>query len=71
MTESVSFNIDEKAIGKIIGKLNVIDPDDNQSNVKYKLTNSDDRDHFKITRSGDISFLRFIFKSYLIKLIKS
>ena len=53
----ITFNHFENS-GKIIGKLNVIDPDDNQSNVKYKLTNSDDRDHFKITRSGDISFLR-------------
>ena len=44
--------------GKIIGRLDVTDPDDNQSNVKFKLTKSDDKDHFKITRAGDLAFLR-------------
>ena len=45
-------------LGKIVGRLNVSDPDENQSGVKYKLVKSDDKDHFKITRSGDIAFLR-------------
>ena len=45
-------------LGKIVGRLLVEDPDKNQSSVKYKLVKSDDKDHFKITRSGDIAFLR-------------
>ena len=54
----ITFNHFENA-GKIVGGLNITDPDNNQSNVKYKIINSDDGDHFKITRSGDIAFLRF------------
>ena len=46
------------SLGKIVGKLQVEDPDKDQSSVKYKLVKSDDKDHFKITRSGDIAFLR-------------
>ena len=45
-------------LGKIVGRLQVEDPDRNQSSVKYKLVKSDDKDHFKITRSGDVAFLR-------------
>ncbi len=44
--------------GKIVGKINVIDPDEDQSKVKYKLMKSDDSNLFKITRNGDLSFLR-------------
>jgi len=45
-------------LGKIVGRLQVSDPDKDQAGVKYKLTKSDDKDHFKITRSGDVAFLR-------------
>ena len=55
--KAVSFSHAEN-LGKIVGRLNVSDPDENQSGVKYKLVKSDDKDHFKITRSGDIAFLR-------------
>ena len=55
--KAVSFSHAEN-LGKIVGRLNVSDPDENQSGVKYKLVKSDDKDHFKITRSGDVAFLR-------------
>ena len=55
--KEISFNHPESA-GKIDGRLEVEDPDENQSNVKFKLTKSKDKDHFKITRSGDLAFLR-------------
>ena len=57
--KAVSFSHAEN-LGKIVGRLNVSDPDENQSGVKYKLVKSDDKDHFKITRSGDIAFLRLL-----------
>ena len=44
--------------GKIVGKLNVIDPDEDQSKVKFKLLKGGDNNLFKITRDGDLSFLR-------------
>ena len=44
--------------GKIVTRLDVKDPDQNQSSVKYKLIKSDDNEHFKITRAGDLAFLR-------------
>ena len=44
--------------GKIVANLNVIDPDENQPSVKYKINKGDDGNHFKITRSGDLAFLR-------------
>ena len=56
-SKDLVFSHPENA-GKIIGRLKVSDPDANQSHVKYKITNSDDKDHFKITRAGDIAFLR-------------
>ena len=55
--KEVSFSHPENA-GKIVGRLEVEDPDENQSSVKFKLTKSEDRDHFKITRAGDLAFLR-------------
>ena len=44
--------------GKIVGKINVIDPDEDQSKVKFKLLKGEDNNLFKITRDGDLSFLR-------------
>ena len=44
--------------GKIVANLNVTDPDENQPSVKYKINKGDDGNHFKITRSGDLAFLR-------------
>jgi len=44
--------------GKIVTRLDVKDPDSDQMGLKYKLTKSADRDLFKVTRSGDISFLK-------------
>ncbi len=55
--KNLIFDHPENA-GKIFGRLKIIDPDANQSSVKYKITKSDDGDHFKITRAGDIAFLR-------------
>ena len=55
--KKLSFSHAEN-LGKIVGRLQVEDPDKDQSSVKYKLAKSDDKDHFKITRSGDIAFLR-------------
>ena len=55
--KNLVFNHPENA-GKIVGRLNISDPDANQSHVKYKINNSDDKDYFKITRSGDVAFLR-------------
>ena len=55
--KKLSFSHAEN-LGKIVGRLQVEDPDKDQSSVKYKLVKSDDKDHFKITRSGDIAFLR-------------
>tara|TARA_B100001758_G_scaffold29317_1_gene20678 strand:- start:387 stop:2660 length:2274 start_codon:yes stop_codon:yes gene_type:complete len=55
--KEASFSHPENA-GKIIGRMEVEDPDENQSSVKFKLTKSEDRDHFKITRAGDLAFLR-------------
>ena len=44
--------------GKIVANLKVTDPDENQPSVKYKINKGDDGNHFKITRSGDLAFLR-------------
>ncbi len=55
--KETSFNHAENA-GKIVGRISVEDPDENQSSVKFKLTKSEDKDHFKITRAGDLAFLR-------------
>ena len=55
--KEATFNHPENA-GKIVARINVEDPDENQSSVKFKLTKSDDKDHFKITRAGDLAFLR-------------
>ena len=55
--KEASFSHPENA-GKIIGRMEVEDPDENQSSVKFKLTKSEDGDHFKITRAGDLAFLR-------------
>ena len=44
--------------GKVVGKIRAEDPDVKQSAVKFKLDKSLDENHFKITRSGDIVFLR-------------
>ena len=58
MGEKITSFSHAENLGKIVGRLLVEDPDKNQSSVKYKLVKSDDKDHFKITRSGDIAFLR-------------
>ena len=55
--KEATFNHPENA-GKIVARISVKDPDENQSSVKFKLTKSEDKDHFKITRSGDLAFLR-------------
>ena len=55
--KEASFSHPENA-GKIVGRMEVEDPDENQSSVKFKLTKSEDGDHFKITRAGDLAFLR-------------
>ena len=55
--KEATFNHQENA-GKIVARINVEDPDENQSSVKFKLTKSEDKDHFKITRAGDLAFLR-------------
>ena len=55
--KEATFNHPENA-GKIVARIAVEDPDENQSNVKFKLTKSEDKDHFKITRAGDLAFLR-------------
>ena len=44
--------------GKIVAKLEASDPDADQAGIKYKLSSSPDKGVFKITRSGDLSFLR-------------
>ena len=44
--------------GKIVASLEASDPDADQTGIKYKLSASPDKGVFKITRSGDISFLR-------------
>ena len=55
--KEATFNHPENA-GKTVARIDVEDPDENQSSVKFKLTKSEDKDHFKITRSGDLAFLR-------------
>ena len=44
--------------GKIVASLEASDPDADQTGIKYKLSASPDKRVFKITRSGDLSFLR-------------
>ena len=44
--------------GKIVASLEASDPDADQTGIKYKLSASPDKGAFKITRSGDLSFLR-------------
>ena len=44
--------------GRIVSKISVVDPDITQSSVKYKVTGGEDKNRFKITRSGDLTFLR-------------
>ena len=55
--KEATFNHPENA-GKIVARIAVEDPDENQSSVKFKLSKSEDKDHFKITRAGDLAFLR-------------
>ncbi len=55
--KKLSFSHSENA-GKIVSRLTVEDPDENQKSVKFKISKSADKEHFKITRSGDIAFLR-------------
>ena len=55
--KNLSFAHSENA-GKIVSRLTVEDPDENQKSVKFKISKSADKQHFKITRSGDIAFLR-------------
>ena len=55
--KKLSFAHSENA-GKIVSRLTVEDPDENQKSVKFKISKSADKQHFKITRSGDIAFLR-------------
>ena len=55
--KKLSFSHSENA-GKIVSRLTVEDPDENQKSVKFKISKSADKQHFKITRSGDIAFLR-------------
>ena len=55
--KEATFNHPENA-GKIVARIAVEDPDENQSSVKFKITKSEDKDHFKITRAGDLAFLR-------------
>ena len=54
--KKLSFAHSENA-GKIVSRLTVEDPDENQKSVKFKISKSADKQHFKITRSGDIEFL--------------
>ena len=44
--------------GKIVARLEASDPDADQPGIKYRLSASPDKGVFKITRSGDLSFLR-------------
>ena len=44
--------------GKIVASLEASDPDADQTGIKYRLSASPDKGVFKITRSGDLSFLR-------------
>ena len=44
--------------GKIVASLEASDPDADQTGIKYKLGASPDKGVFKITRGGDILFLR-------------
>ena len=44
--------------GKTVASLEGSDPDADQTGIKYKLGASPDKGVFKITRSGDLSFLR-------------
>ena len=44
--------------GRIVSKISVIDPDITQSSVKYKVVGGEDKNRFKITRGGDLTFLR-------------
>jgi len=44
--------------GKIVATLEASDPDADQPGIKYRLSASPDKGVFKITRSGDLSFLR-------------
>jgi len=55
--KDLNINHPEDA-GKIVARIQVQDPDSDQAGLKYKLTKSLDKEHFKITRSGDISFLK-------------
>ena len=44
--------------GKIVATLEASDPDADQPGIKYRLSASPDKGVFKITRSGNLSFLR-------------
>ena len=44
--------------GKIVISLNAEDPDADQKGVKYKLVKSPDQEVFKITRGGELAFLK-------------
>ena len=55
--KDLNINHSEDA-GKIVARIQVQDPDSDQTGLKYKLIKSSDKEHFKITRSGDISFLK-------------
>ena len=44
--------------GKLIGTLDVIDPDEDQENARFKIVGGADQRSFKITQLGELSFVR-------------
>ena len=44
--------------GKLIGMLDVIDPDEDQDNARFKIVGGADQRSFKITQLGELSFVR-------------
>ena len=44
--------------GKLIGMLDVIDPDKDQDNARFKIVGGADQRSFKITQLGELSFVR-------------
>jgi len=51
------FSFSEQS-GKLLGVLDIVDPDEDQDNARFKIVGGADQRSFKITQLGELSFVR-------------
>jgi hypothetical protein len=51
------FSFPEQS-GKLLGVLDIVDPDEDQDNARFKIVGGADQRSFKITQLGELSFVR-------------